>query len=120
VRLARCLALMSLASLLVGCSASPAAPAGTAPGATTSAVAITSAFAFEPAQVTVSRGATVTWTNTSGTTHTITSGSPDKPTNKFNRAVEAGKTFAVTFADSGTFDYFCSIHQQMRGTVVVK
>ena len=111
------LATAVLASLVVACSASPAAPASPS----VSAVSITSAFAFEPAQITISRGASVTWTNTTpSTTHTVTSGAPDKPSNKFNRALEAGKTFTVKFDEAGTFDYFCSIHTSMRATVLVK
>jgi plastocyanin len=105
----------------VACSASPSAPASPSPSASASAVSITSAFAFEPAQLTVSRGASVTWTNTTpSTTHTVTSGAPDKPSNKFNHALEAGKTFTVKFDEAGTFDYFCSIHLSMRATVLVK
>ncbi len=111
------LATAILATLLVACSASPAAPASQS----ASAVSITSAFAFEPAQISISRGASVTWTNTTpSTTHTVTSGAPDKPSNKFNHALEAGKTFTVKFDEAGTFDYFCSIHTSMRATVLVK
>ncbi|TMF72809.1 MAG: hypothetical protein E6I18_16645, partial [Chloroflexi bacterium] len=50
----------------------------------------------------------------------VTSGAPDKPSNKFNHALEAGKTFTVKFDEAGSFDYFCSIHTSMHGTVVVK
>jgi len=115
------LATAILASLLVACSASPAAPASPSASPSASAVSITSAFAFEPAQISVSRGASVTWTNTTpSTTHTVTSGAPDKPSNKFNHALEAGKTFTVKFDEAGSFDYFCSIHTSMHGTVVVK
>jgi len=30
-----------------------------------------------------------------------------------------GATFSHTFASAGTFDYVCSIHPMMHGTVVV-
>ena len=106
-----------LASALVACSASSVAPATTTAGG---AVSITSAFAFDPAELTVSRGASVTWTNTGSNTHTVTSGAPENPTNKFNHAVDGGKTFTVTFDQAGTFGYFCSIHLSMRGSIVVK
>jgi plastocyanin len=116
VRTARRLATALLLFLFVACSGSPTAPASAA----ASAVSITSAFAFEPAAVTISRGASVTWTNTSGNNHTVTSGTPEQPSNKFNRALEPKATFTVKFDDAGTFAYFCSIHMTMRGTVVVR
>jgi plastocyanin len=116
VRTARRLATALLLFLFVACSGSPAAPASAA----ASAVSITSAFAFEPAAVTISRGASVTWTNTSGNNHTVTGGTPEQPSNKFNRALEPKATFTVKFDDAGTFAYFCSIHMTMRGTVVVR
>lgn len=108
-----------LAVTLAACSGAPAA-SGPPSAGSAAAVTITGNFAFDPATITVSRGATVTWTNSGGTTHTITSGTPETPTNKFNQALENGKTFSVTFTETGTFTYFCSIHQTMRGTVIVR
>lgn len=109
-----------LAATLAACSAAPAATASAVPTPATSTVTITSSFAFDPPTVTIAKGGKVTWTNAANTTHTVTSGAPDKPTNLFNHAVEAGKTLTQTFNDAGTFDYFCSIHQTMHGTVIVK
>jgi len=120
VRTARRLATALLLFLFVACSGSPTPPATGAASAAASAVSITSAFAFEPAAVTISRGASVTWTNTSGNNHTVTGGTPEQPSNKFNRALEPKATFTVKFDDAGTFAYFCSIHMTMRGTVVVR
>jgi plastocyanin len=109
-----------LASAVVACSGAPAATGAATRGPAASSVTITSSFAFDPPSVTVAKGGIVTWTNAGGTTHTVTSGAPDKPTNIFNHAIENGKTFSVTFNDAGTFDYFCSIHQTMHGTVIVR
>jgi plastocyanin len=50
----------------------------------------------------------------------VTSGVPGTPSGKFDQRVEGGKTFSFTFADAGTYDYFCNIHNSMRGTVTVK
>ena len=88
-------------------SPSPAAVVGTA-------VNITN-FAFVPANLTVKRGDTVTWTNHDEEPHTIAAGdgsfhSPGMDTNG---------TYSYTFTAPGTFDYICSIHPFMRGTVVV-
>lgn len=107
-----------LTVLAVGCASTPAASPATA-GAGGSAVSI-KGFAFNPAELSVSKGTTVTWTNDDGTTHTVTSGVPGTPSGKFDQRLESGKTFTFTFADAGTVTFFCNIHQSMRGTVLVK
>ena len=72
-------------------------------------------FAFEPVSLTVTAGTTVTWTNRDEEPHTVAAndGSFHSP------GMGTGGTFAHTFAAAGTFDYVCSIHPMMRGTVVV-
>jgi plastocyanin len=50
----------------------------------------------------------------------VTSGVPGTPSGKFNQSLDAGKSFSFTFAETGTYDFFCNIHQSMRGTVTVK
>ena len=77
-------------------------------------------FAFNPNQPSLTKGATITWTNDDGTTHTVTSGVPGTPSGKFNQSLDAGKSFSFTFSESGTYEFFCNIHQSMRGTVTVK
>jgi len=94
-------------------SASPSASASAAPQGA-NAVDITN-FAFAPATLTVPVGSTVTWTNHDEEPHTIAAGdgsfhSPGMGTNA---------TYSFTFANPGTFDYICSIHPFMHGTVVV-
>ena len=106
-----------LTVLAVGCTsqlATSPAPAGA--GAPISI----KGFAFNPNQPSVTKGATITWTNDDGTTHTVTSGVPGTPSGKFNQSVDAGKTFSFTFTDAGTYEFFCNIHNSMRGTVTVK
>jgi plastocyanin len=81
---------------------------------------------FDPADVTVARGATVRWINTSQEEHTVTSGassSPaDHPGQAFDRSLAPGQTFDRTFATPGTYPYFCRPHERfgMRGTVTVR
>jgi plastocyanin len=73
-------------------------------------------FAFDPPELTISVGTTVTWTNDDNTTHTVTGrdndviASPD---------LDQGDTYSVTFSQAGTFHYLCSIHTNMTGTVTV-
>jgi plastocyanin len=72
-------------------------------------------FAYVPATLTVKVGTTVTWTNRDEEPHTVASsdGSFHSP------GMGTGATFTHTFSAAGTFDYVCSIHPMMHGTVVV-
>ena len=93
-----------------------ATPSVTAPVAPAAGNAVTiDGFAFAPATVTVSPGSTVTWTNRDEEPHTVVAndGSFHSP------GMGTGATFSHTFATPGTFDYACSIHPMMHGTVVV-
>lgn len=123
----RCLAIVPAAGVLAvaGCSqsrpvATTAAPTTevsiTAPAAPVRGNEVTiDGFAFQPASLTVTAGTTVTWTNRDEEPHTVAAsdGSFHSP------GMGTGATFTHTFAAAGTFDYVCSIHPMMRGTVVV-
>ncbi|OBF61528.1 amidase [Mycobacterium sp. 852002-53434_SCH5985345] len=118
---------LAAAVLLAGCSASRPAtgsatgtsmPMGsvTAPAAPVSGNQVNiDGFAFAPATLTVPVGTTVTWTNRDEEPHTVAAsdGSFHSP------GMGTGATFTHTFSDAGTFDYVCSIHPMMRGSVVV-
>jgi plastocyanin len=103
-----------------GMPATSGAPSGTA-SATGSPAAVAGDqvtidnFAFSPATLTVKAGATVTWTNRDEEPHTVaaTDGSFHSP------GMGTGATFSHTFPTAGKFDYVCSIHPMMHGTVVV-
>ncbi len=106
-----------LSVLAVGCASQPAS--GPAPAVAGTQISI-KGFAFNPNQPSVAKGATITWSNDDGTTHTVTSGVPGTLSGKFDQRVEPGKTFSFTFSESGTYDFFCNIHNSMRGTITVK
>jgi plastocyanin len=73
-------------------------------------------FAFEPPELSVSAGSCITWTNEDGTTHTVR----DSAGGVINSAnLGQGDTYRATFDDPGTYDYICSIHTNMSGTVTV-
>ncbi|MDP9168433.1 MAG: cupredoxin family copper-binding protein [Actinomycetota bacterium] len=72
-------------------------------------------FAFAPASLTVPAGSTVTWTNRDEDPHTVVAGNGSF----HSQALGAGGTYSFTFPTAGTFDYICSIHPFMHGTVVV-
>ncbi|HEX5457318.1 MAG TPA: plastocyanin/azurin family copper-binding protein [Candidatus Nitrosotalea sp.] len=77
---------------------------------------------FTPNPLTVTPGTTVTWKNTDNAIHYVCSGKPsdDECGTVFEGdGIKPGKTFQFTFANAGTFDYFCSVHPWMTGQVIV-
>lgn len=72
-------------------------------------------MAFNPGSVSVTTGATVTWTNSDTTIHTVTA--DDGSFNSGNIAV--GATYNKVFSTAGTFSYHCTLHPEMTGKVVV-
>ena len=88
-------------------------------GTSADAAVIIADFSFEPASIETSTGAAVTWTNEDGVTHTVTAGEPGSPADAFDESLDSGDTAEVTFDEAGTFPYFCSIHPNMTGEVVV-
>jgi plastocyanin len=76
---------------------------------------------FIPAEVTVSVGDTVTWSNDDSAAHTVTSGTPsDGPDGIFDSSLfMAGTTFSYTFDTAGEYNYFCMVHPWMTGKVQV-
>jgi plastocyanin len=74
-------------------------------------------FTFDPGTVTIQVGDTVTWTNNDAMPHTATS--TDDPAT-FDGEMQPGESFSFTFEEEGTFAYFCEIHPQMEGTIVVE
>lgn len=73
-------------------------------------------FSFKPAKLTINVGAKITWVNKDEAPHTATS------TNKsFNSgALDTNAQFSNTFTTPGTYPYFCALHPQMKGQIIVK
>jgi plastocyanin len=73
-------------------------------------------FTFTPKELSVSVGTTVKWVNHDDIPHTVVD------TNKSFRSkpLDTNDTFSFTFATAGTFNYFCSLHPQMVGKIVVQ
>lgn len=73
-------------------------------------------FLFGPADLTVSVGDTIRWTNNeAGIPHDTTAddGLWESAT------LRPGDQFEFTFTEAGTYTYFCSIHPNMRATITV-
>jgi len=69
---------------------------------------------FEPKNVNISPGQTISWTNKDEVAHTITSA------NFKSGVLNTGKSFSYTFNEKGIYDYYCSIHPELTGKVIVK
>lgn len=73
-------------------------------------------FSFGPGTLTVNVGDTVTWTNDGPSEHTATAND-----GSFNTGIlSKGQSASHTFTSAGTFQYICSIHTFMHGTIVVE
>lgn len=84
-------------------------------------------FAYEPADVTIQPGDSITWTNPR--LHT-TGSAEDHPTNCrqgnstgtcpwASEPMPPGGSFTVTFPAEGSFNYFCAVHPYMEGRITV-
>jgi plastocyanin len=99
----------ALALVLAGAAPLPAAPAQDAE------VHIENS-AFTPQRLTVKAGATVTWLNDDDIPHTVASSTKLYK----SKALDTNDRFSFTFTTPGTYEYFCSLHPHMTGTVVVE
>lgn len=74
---------------------------------------------FDPAELVVTAGTTVSFENTDSFDHTVTS--RDDSAQSFDSgAFGADSDFTVTFDEPGTYAYFCQIHPTMRASIVVE
>ena len=75
-----------------------------------------SGFAFQPAQITIKAGQTVTWTNEDPADHTVTGDGGSFTSETLGH----GARFRMAFDQPGTYRYVCALHPEMKGTVVVE
>ena len=73
-------------------------------------------FAFAPHRVVVKAGTTVTWINEDDIPHTVASSAKLFKSN----ALDTKDKFSFTFTTAGAYEYFCSLHPHMTGTIVVE
>ena len=73
-------------------------------------------FTFNPPRLTVTAGTTVTWDNGDDIPHTVASSARVFR----SRALDTNDKFSFTFATPGVYEYFCSLHPHMTGTIVVE
>jgi plastocyanin len=91
-----------------------AALAASGSAATSAEVTMPGRF-FAPADLDVLVGTTVTWRNTDRSTHTVT-----EDDDAFDSGhIRPGGEFAQAFSKTGRFEFHCTIHRFMRGSVAV-
>ena len=73
-------------------------------------------FTFNPQRLTVKAGTTVTWTNKDDIPHAIAAVSKQFK----SKALDTGDAYSFTFTTPGAYEYFCSLHPHMTGTIVVE
>jgi len=73
-------------------------------------------FTSKPQQLTVKAGTTVTWVNQDDIPHALASSAKVFK----SKALDTDDKFSFTFAIPGVYDYFCSLHPHMTGTIVVE
>lgn len=124
-----CIALVPLAA---GCGSSDKkkSDTGASTGASTQAQTSTSGggggaakvsikdIKFNPHDITVKKGTTITWTNNDQVQHTVTKDGGAGPS--FNGNVAPGATFKQTFTTAGKIPYKCTIHPGQTGTITVQ
>ena len=100
------LAILSMTALLIS------APAASAQDEMTVSI---QDFLFDPDQITVAPGTTVTWVNDGEEPHTSTAddGMWDSGT------LQPGESYSFTFDEPGSYSYFCEIHPDMTASVKV-
>ncbi len=111
MKYARVAMAMGIIVMFLAACGSAAAPGG---GSSSTSVTISN-FAFVPATLTVKVGTTVTWTNQDTVAHTVASDAGDW----ISSNLAQGQSYTHTFDTAGTFTYHCSIHPNMKGTIVV-
>jgi plastocyanin len=71
---------------------------------------------FDPETAMVMVGGTVTWTNMDVESHTVTA-----EDGMFDSGeIAPGESFSYVFEEAGIFDYYCTIHPEMNGSVIVE
>jgi plastocyanin len=124
--------LLTLALAACSSSSSSSAPstAASAPAAASATAAATACqettdpgdvtvsikdFSFDPADIQAKVGQAIAFTNTGAAPHTATldDGSCTTPN------IDVGSADGLVFSAAGSYPFHCSIHAQMKGTIVV-
>jgi plastocyanin len=115
------IALLSLGSMTLACSNDSPGPL-VVPGDTPDSIAPDGAVielhdvTLDPRVVEITEGGSVVWLNRDRTGHQLVSLAP----NVFSTPrLNEGESHVQSFTKPGTYPYFCTIHNEMKGTIVV-
>jgi plastocyanin len=72
-------------------------------------------FVFQPAELKITVGTTVTWTNRDDIPHTVVSAGKFR-----SKTLDTDDKFSFTFTNAGDYRYFCSLHPHMTGMIKVE
>ncbi|MCB0939457.1 MAG: cupredoxin family copper-binding protein [Mycobacterium sp.] len=118
------LVFLGVAAAVAACSAPGSSAPLVVPASVTTATSVApvagstvniSDMAFAPPALSVKVGQTVTWVNHDEEPHTIAAGDGSF----HSPGMAANGVFSFTFTKPGTYDYVCSIHPFMHGSVTV-
>ncbi|HKW80305.1 MAG TPA: cupredoxin family copper-binding protein [Casimicrobiaceae bacterium] len=70
---------------------------------------------YEPEALTVKRGDTIVWTNKDPFPHTVTA-----PGKFDSHDIAAGASWKYVARSAGQYDYICTLHPNMKGTLRVE
>lgn len=83
--------------------------------------------AFTPQVLKIMLGDKVSWINQSQEDHFLTSAGPTSrhevsgaESLEIHKLLQPGESYSHTFTQADTYYYFCAIHMQMWGTVIVE
>jgi len=72
-------------------------------------------FTFTPKELTVKAETVIVFRNRDDIPHTVNGTKGEF----HSKALDTDESFSFTFAKPGTYEYFCGLHPQMQGKIVV-
>ena len=130
-RRSRLLLVAAASSLLLSTACASSSGGGADEDASGDGVPVgTALLAFDPKEVRITKGQTVTWVGGDNITHVLVEGeykvgdnglrTEETDDKAFNlRLTKKDQKVSHTYDKPGTFTYYCTIHKGMNGTVVV-
>ncbi|RMW35852.1 MAG: hypothetical protein EA443_01660 [Nitrosopumilus sp.] len=76
---------------------------------------------YLPPSLNIEPNQVVLWDNKDSSAHTVTSGTPDEGTSGIfdSGIIAAGEKFSFKFEENGSYDYYCTLHPWMIGSITV-